>query len=134
MKRAQPVTVLRTVVGVVFVLLGVNHFVNPGFYTPIMPPYFPAPLFWVLLSGLLEILGGLGLLFGPLRRSAAYGLALLMVAFFPVHLQMLVDPASVGAEDIPTNLLFWRLAFQFVFITMFVWFAAPEVDAQRRSA
>ena len=114
---------LRTGFGVVFIVLGALHFVRPGFYVPIMPPYFPAPLFWVLLSGVLEILGGVGLLLKPWRRRAAYGLALLMVAFFPVHVQMLVDPASVGVAAVAPVLLFWRLALQFVFITVFFWLA-----------
>ncbi len=115
--------ILSPVVGVLFIVLGVNHFVNPGFYTPIMPPYFPAPLFWVILSGVLEILGGVGLILKPFRRRAAYGLALLMVAFFPVHIHMLLWPAEVGAENLSHYLLFWRFALQFVFITFFVWLA-----------
>lgn len=114
---------LRAGFGVVFIILGALHFVRPGFYVPIMPPYFPAPLFWVLLSGVLEILGGLGLLLKPWRRRAAYALALLMVAFLPVHLHMLVDPASVGVAEVAPVLLWWRLALQFVFITLFVWLA-----------
>ncbi len=116
----QPV---RTVVGLLFIVLGALHFVRPGFYTPIMPPYFPAPLFWVLLSGVLEIVGGAGLLLKRFRQRAAYGLALVMVAFLPVHLHMLFYPADVGAAAIAPFLLFWRLAFQFVFIAMFVWLA-----------
>lgn len=109
--------------GVVFIVLGALHFVRPGFYVPIMPPYFAVPLFWVLLSGVLEILGGVGLLLEVWRRRAAYALALLMVAFFPVHVHMLVDPASVGVAEVAPVLLFWRLALQFVLITLFVWLA-----------
>lgn len=114
---------LRGGFGVVFVVLGALHFVRPGFYVPIMPPYFPAPLFWVLLSGVLEVLGGVGLLLRPWRRRAAHALALLMVAFLPVHVQMLVDPASVGVAGVAPVLLWWRLALQFVLITLFVWLA-----------
>jgi len=114
---------LRAAVGVIFIAAGALHFVRPGFYVPIMPPYFPLPVFWVLLSGALEILGGVGLLLKRFRRPAAYGLALLMVAFMPVHLHMLFYPADVGAEMISPYLLFWRLALQFVLIALFVWLA-----------
>jgi uncharacterized membrane protein len=113
----------RIVVAPLFIVLGALHFVRPEFYVPIMPPYFPFPLLWVLVSGVLEILGGVGLLMKRFRQPAAYGLALLMVAFMPVHLHMLLYPAEVGAELIPPYLLFWRLAFQFVLITLFVWLA-----------
>lgn len=110
-------------VGLIFVLLGFNHFINAGFYRAIMPPYFPVPLFWVILSGVLEILGGLGLILKPFRRGAAYALALLMVAFMPVHVHMLFWPAEVGAADVSSYVLFWRFALQFVLITFFVWLA-----------
>ena len=114
---------VRTGFGVVFIVLGTLHFVRPGFYVPIMPPYFAVPLFWVLLSGLCEILGGVGLLLRPYRRAAAYALALLMLAFMPVHVEMLIDPASVGVESVPPIVLFWRFALQFVLITVLVWLA-----------
>ncbi len=116
-------TAVRTGFGVVFIALGALHFVRPGVYIFVMPPYFAVPLFWVLLSGVCEILGGVGLLLKPWRRLAAYALALLMVAFFPVHVQMLIDPASVGVASIAPVLLFWRLALQFVLIAVFVWLA-----------
>ncbi len=115
--------VLRIFLGVVFIVAGALHFVRPGMYVQIMPPGFAAPLFWVLLSGLLEILGGVGLFLRRFRRWAAYGLALLMIAFFPVHLNMLFDPASVGVQGLSAYLLFWRLALQFVLIALFVWLA-----------
>jgi uncharacterized membrane protein len=115
--------ILTFVVGVVFVLLGFNHFINPGFYEAIMPPYFPAPLFWVILSGVLEILGAIGLMLKPFRRGAAYALALLMVAFMPVHVHMLFWPAEVGVAGVSSYFLFWRFALQFVLITFFVWLA-----------
>lgn len=114
---------LRVVFGVIFIAAGTLHFFRPAYYLPVMPPYFPFPLFWVLLSGVLEIAGGAGLLLKRFRRRAAYGLALLMVAFMPVHLHMLFYPADVGAEAIAPYLLFWRVALQFIFIAMFVWLA-----------
>lgn len=114
---------LATVFGVVFIGAGLLHFVRPAPYVTIMPPYFPAPLFWVLLSGVLEVLGGMGLLWRRFRRCAAYALALLMAAFLPVHLHMLLDPAEVGVAGVAPYLLFWRLALQFVLIALFVWLA-----------
>ena len=124
MKRSKQL--LRYLLGVVFIVLGALHFALPEVYTRIMPPFFPLPLFWVLLSGGLELLGGVGLLLRRFRRGAAYGLALLMVAFFPVHIYMLLYPAEVGAAAIAPSLLFWRLALQFVLVALFVWLAEED--------
>lgn len=114
---------LRVVFGVIFIAAGALHFARPAYYVAVMPPYFPLPLFWVLLSGVLEIAGGAGLFLKRFQRRAAHGLALLMVAFMPVHLHMLFYPTDVGAQEIAPYLLFWRVALQFVFIAVFVWLA-----------
>ncbi len=124
MRRAK--NVLRVLFGLVFIVAGILHFIAPDVYLRIMPPFFPAPLFWVLLSGGLELLGGVGLLLRRFRRGAAYGLALLMVAFFPVHVYMLLYPAEVGVAALAPSLLFWRLALQFVLIALFVWLAEED--------
>ena len=45
-----------------FINVGVDHFINPDFYLSIMPPAFPLHLEAVYISGLFEILGGIGVL------------------------------------------------------------------------
>ena len=52
---------MKWLFGLLFVLAGVAHFVRPGIYLKIMPPYLPWHLELVYLSGLFEIL--LGVLF-----------------------------------------------------------------------
>ena len=42
---------LKWVLGIVFVLAGINHFLNPDFYLKIMPTYLCCHLFLVYLSG-----------------------------------------------------------------------------------
>lgn len=121
MRRVR--SILCGLFGPIFIAAGALHFIAPEVYVRIMPPFFPAPRFWVYLTGVLELLGGFGLLWPRFRRLAAYGLALLMVAFFPVHLFMLLYPAEVGVAGVPPYLLFWRLALQFVLVTLFVWLA-----------
>ena len=48
--------VLKWLLGLLFILAGINHFVRPGFYVAIMPPYLPWHLELVYLSGLFEVL------------------------------------------------------------------------------
>ena len=77
---------------ILFIAAGINHFLNPAFYVSIMPPYIPWPLFWVQVSGILEI--GLGLMLGIpwlwAQRVAAWGLIGLLVGVMPVHIHMLL--------------------------------------------
>jgi uncharacterized membrane protein len=79
--KAQSVSLMLAVV--FFVAAGTWHFIKPGFYLKIMPPYIPWHLQMVLISGFFEILGGLGLLIPQTRRLAAWGLVALLIAVFP---------------------------------------------------
>ncbi len=72
-----------------FVFAGVNHFIMPDFYLGLIPPYFPAPEAINVVSGVLEILGGLGLWIPRLQRWAAWGLFALLLAFIPAHVYFL---------------------------------------------
>ena len=75
----------RFLFGILFIVAGVNHFVSPEAYYPLIPPYFPFPEFINILSGLLEIIFGAGLLTERYRKASAYGIIALMVAFIPAH-------------------------------------------------
>lgn len=68
---------------------GINHFVSPDFYLPLIPPFFSQPELINHLSGMAEILLGLGILYFPTRKRAALGVILLLVAFIPSHVYFL---------------------------------------------
>jgi len=56
-----------------YIIAGVNHFVNPLFYKKMMPPWLPAHDLLIQISGWAEILLGLLLLPVQTRRWAACG-------------------------------------------------------------
>ena len=78
----------RYALALLFVLAGSWHFVHPATYLAIMPPQLPHPLALVYVSGIFEILGGLGLLLHRTRRLAGWGLLALLVAVFPANVYM----------------------------------------------
>jgi uncharacterized membrane protein len=103
---------------------GANHFVNPDFFVGIMPPYLPAHLELVYLSGLLEILGGVAVLAPGLRTSAGWGLIILLLAVFPANLHMALNPESF--PDASRLALYSRLPVQALFIAWAYWATRPE--------
>ncbi len=110
----------RTVTGLVFVTAGVLHFVAPGTYERIMPPYLPLHRELVYLSGAMEVLGGLGLLTERTRTAAGVGLILLLVAVLPANVQMLIDARAAGKPSWWLALLWLRLPLQGV-LAAWVW-------------
>ena len=71
-----------------FVLTGVAHFAPPlrGRLIAIVPPRLPAPGLLVSFTGVLELLGAVGLLIPATRIAAGVCLLLLMVAMFPANI------------------------------------------------
>ncbi|WP_426058353.1 DoxX family protein [Hymenobacter sp. B1770] len=97
------------VLALVFVVAGILHFVHPATYLTIMPPQLPQPRLLVYLSGVFEILGGLGLLLRPTRRLAGWGLLTLLVAVFPANVYMALIHHQLG---IPGWVAWGRLPLQ----------------------
>lgn len=93
-------TVLRFVLAVFYFVAGVIHLVSPQPFLSIMPAWVPIPETVVLLTGIAEILGSIGLAQGfslPLRRASAVGLALYAVCVFPANINhFILDMAKPG--------------------------------------
>ena len=70
---------------------GTLHLVRPQVFEPIVPPQLPEPRKVVEVSGVAEIVCGLGLLNPKTRRIAGLASAALLVGVFPANVQMSVD-------------------------------------------
>jgi uncharacterized membrane protein len=95
-----------------------------------MPPVLPAHLELFYLSGVFEILGGIGVLVPRVRSAAGWGLIALLVAIFPANVHMALNPESFA--DIAPAALYARLPFQVLFVVWAWW--APRPDAPPRRA
>jgi uncharacterized membrane protein len=96
----------------IYVLAGAMHFIVPKTYLRIMPRYLPHHRLLVSLSGLVEILLGLGLCFPATKNSAVLGIILMLTVFLLVHFYMLKgEKESAG---IPKWILILRIPLQFV--------------------
>ena len=98
---------------VFFVYFGIDHFINPNFYLSIMPPSFPLHEEAVYISGFFEIAGGIGVLIPRFRKIAGWGLVALLIAVYPANIYMAISPEAF--PDIPIEMLYFRLALQFLF-------------------
>ncbi|MFS4415104.1 MauE/DoxX family redox-associated membrane protein [Maribacter sp. 2307ULW6-5] len=87
--------ILRYLLSGFMLFAGANHFMDPGFYLPLIPPYLPFPDLINVVSGALEILFGGMLLFPKLRPWGAYGIVGLLVLFIPSHVHFIAIDACV---------------------------------------
>jgi uncharacterized membrane protein len=97
--------------GVLYVLAGMNHFRKPKLYERIMPPYIPAHSSMVMLSGIAEMILGFMILNKNTQESAAWGIIIMLIVFVPVHIYMLQNEKA--AMKMPKWVLILRLPLQF---------------------
>jgi uncharacterized membrane protein len=64
---------------------GINHFINPHFYTGLIPDYLPWHELINTTSGLFEIALGALLIPTKTRKYAAWGIVMMLIAFIPSH-------------------------------------------------
>ncbi|RIL06500.1 MAG: DoxX family protein [Proteobacteria bacterium] len=107
--------------GVAYALAGWNHFRDPGFYLPMMPPFLPSHRELVELSGAAEAGLGLGALAlghdARLRRAIAWGVVGLLVAIFPANLYVAFENVALGGAEQGLGVWNWvRLPFQALFV------------------
>jgi len=77
---------------------GSLHIVIPRPFLGITPTWVPDPKVVILLTGLLEIAGAIGLVVPQLRNTAAIGLALYAVCVFPANINHAID--GLGAATV----------------------------------
>ena len=117
---------LRLLLAVAMTAVGILHFVAPEGFVRIVPAYLPAPLALVLVSGVAEVLGGVGLLVARTRRMASFGLVALYVAVFPANVNMALHDLPLGDAHVPTAFLWLRLPLQLVLIVLALWVGKPD--------
>lgn len=79
-----------------FVVAGLNHFINPQFYLPLIPPFFKYFELINQLAGIAELTLGIGLLITKTRKLAALGIVILLVAFIPSHVYFIQIGGCIG--------------------------------------
>ena len=88
-----------------FLVTGIAHFVNPlrRDLISIVPPRLPAPGLLVTVTGVLELLGAVGLLYPPTRVAAAISLGVMMMAMFPanVYASWMESPPKSMTTQLP---------------------------------
>jgi uncharacterized membrane protein len=107
--------ILRAALGVMFFLTASAHW---GKRRPdlirMVPPKFPRPDLLVTITGLLEIVGALGLLLPHTARAACVCLVLLLIALFPANVHAARRHLTIAGRSVPSLPL--RSVIQLVFI------------------
>jgi uncharacterized membrane protein len=109
---------LRALVVIGFVASGTLHFAGTSFYRKIMPPWLPLHRELIWLSGVAEIVGGIGLAHPRTRRAAGWWLMATVIVVFPANIHMARNPGRFPWVPGGKYTLWARLPVQGLFLAM----------------
>jgi uncharacterized membrane protein len=113
-------TAARYALAVMFVFTSVSHFTSTrADLVQMVPDVLPAPEFLVTVTGVLELLGAIGLLWPRTARYAGGGLTALLIVMFPANVYAAQEGLVIaGTEATP---LWFRFLVQVAFISLLLW-------------
>lgn len=119
------------------VVTAVTHFARPGAAVPLghddpvamVPPFVPFPGAAVYATGVLELLGAVGLVRASTRLAAGVGLAVLLVLMLPANIHAAVG--DVVLDGGPATPLWFGIPEQVLFVAVALWAATARDGASR---
>ena len=113
--------VISVILGLLMVYIGIHHFRNPQIYDDIVPSYLGFPRFWTILSGVVEIISGIGLILKFSRQLTAR----LLIAFYGVvylaNLNMWMNNIPFSGDHLSQIGHSVRLLIQIILIIICIW-------------
>ena len=112
--------------GLLYVSVGIKHFINPDFFVAIVPPIIKWKQEIVFISGFFEITLGLLLLFNQTRKLAAWGIILLLIAVFPANIYLYVSDIPRDMIGVSKDQALFRLPFQIPLMIIAYWYTKEK--------
>lgn len=107
-----------------YAVAGAAHLMRSAGFVAITPHWVPEPQIVVMLTGIAELAGAIGLMLPATRRAAAIGLALYALCVWPANFNHALHDIPLGG----VHLSWWyhgpRLALQPVIIWWALWAGA----------
>ena len=115
-----------------YITVGVKHFINPDFFVTIVPPIIRWKEEAVLVSGFIEVLLGILLLFNQTRKLAAWGIILLLIAVLPANIYLYLSEIPREILSISKSQALFRIPFQIPLIIISYWHS-KEIHSKQLS-
>ncbi len=118
---------------VFYIIAGLNHYINPDFYLPLIPDYFLFPESINYLSGFFEVAFGVMLLFRPTRKAASYLIITMLLAFIPSHVYFILEGSCVeGGLCVPEWLGWGRLLVIHPLLIWWAWSVRNDLSVSKK--
>ncbi len=110
--RERLLMLLAIIFGGMYVNVGVQHFTNTVWFEPIVPAVLGDPTIWVLITGVMEIAIGVGLILPWTRRHAALGSIVFLIGIYWANFNMWVNNIPLDGKTYANHWHVLRLGAQ----------------------
>lgn len=130
MKIFKNITIF--IMSLLYITVGIKHFTNPDFFIAIVPPMISWKEEAVLISGFIEVVLGILLLFKQTRKLASWGIILLLIAVFPANIYLYMSEIAREALNISKSQALFRMPFQIPLMIISYWHS-KEINSKQLS-
>ena len=109
-----------------FLFTGVGHFIETGPMSQMLPPWVPARVPLIYLTGILEFAIATGFLFGKFRYIAGWVAIAVLILFFPGNIYAAINHIPMGGHAWGPIYLLIRAPLQAVIVFWVYWFTIRQ--------
>ena len=123
--RIAPSTRARVGLSLFFVFTALGHFIRSAEMSAMLPPFVPYRIEIIYLTGVLELLGAVGVWIPRLMKLTGFCLILMLVCVLPSNIYSAVNRVDFGGHESGPVYLLIRVPFQF-FVIWWIYFATEQ--------
>lgn len=109
---------IKSILGIGFLFAGVLHFLKEPNFTKIVPDYLPFRKEIVYISGLMEIVIGMYLIFKNPSEIGKKLINVFLLSVFPANIYMARKEIPLGDKQLSKKVLYGRLPLQFILMRL----------------
>ena len=109
-------------VTLVFLFTGLGHFIKTEAMAQMLPPRVPLRIPLIYVTGVLELLGGVAVLWPPTSRWAGIMLCIFLVSVLPSNVYAAIHRVDFGGHGMGPKYLLVRVPLQLFLIGWIYWF------------
>jgi len=109
------------ILGIFFINVGIGHFLDPEWFEPIVPTILGYATFWVLVTGVMEVVLGFGLIIPRTRKYAGLFMAIFLIGVYWANLNMWINNVPLEGKTFENKWHVLRLMAQLLMISVALW-------------
>jgi uncharacterized membrane protein len=115
----------RVSLSLFFSFTAIGHFIRTKEMAAMLPPSFPYAVETIYLTGVLELLGAVGVWIPRLMKLTGICLILMLLTILPANIYSAINHVEFGGHAVGPVYLFFRVPFQ-LFLICWTYFATEQ--------